>query len=151
MELFTRFDGRINRTQWWIGIVVLVVAVVVINLAITALFGDGLIGRFLILVVSLAALWPVVALASKRLHDRGHPVFPRAALFYGPGALFSIMSAFNIGFRPSRAPDGGAVMIPGVAAWVVGLLSLVAFIWALYELGIREGDAAENAYGPPSA
>ena len=148
MERFTRFDGRINRTQWWIGIVALVVAVVVVNLAIAALFGDGLIGRFLILIVSLGALWPVTALASQRLHDRGQPALPRVALFYGPGALLSVINAFNIGFRPMRLPDGTVTMMPGLWVSLLGLVSLAAFVWALVELGLREGEPADNAYGP---
>ncbi|MBK5927346.1 DUF805 domain-containing protein [Rhodobaculum claviforme] len=149
MELFTRFDGRINRRQWWIGIVILFVGLVVISVAIAALFGDGLIGRFLMLVISLGALWPVGALASRRLHDRGHPLLPRAALFYGPGAVLSILNAFNIGFRPMRLPDGTMTMMPRLWVSLLGLVSLAALIWAVIELGFREGEPAENAYGPP--
>lgn len=148
MELFTRFDGRINRKQWWLGIVILVVAVVLIGAVVTALFGNGLIGRFLMLVISLGALWPALALASRRLHDRGHALLPRAAVFYGPGAVLSVLNAFNIGFRPMRLPDGSMTMMPGLWVSVLGLVSLAAFIWAVIELGVREGMAGENAHGP---
>lgn len=149
MELFTAFDGRINRREWWMGIVILVVALFLVGGFVGLLFGDGLIGRFLMLVLSLAALWPLVALASKRLHDRGHPMLPRVALFYGPGALLSVLNAFNIGFRPMSMPDGGSAMVPGLWVSLIGLVSLAAFVWAVAELGFFRGDPADNAYGPP--
>ena len=149
MEFFTRYDGRINRRQWWMGIVALFVVVLVIGLLVAALFGDGLVGRFLMLVISLGALWPVTALASRRLHDRGKPMLPWVALFYGPGAIFSVLNSLNIGFRPMQLPDGSTTMMPRLWVSLIGLISLAAFVWAVVELGFLRGDEADNAYGPP--
>lgn len=157
MDLFLTFDGRIRRGQWWLGVIVLFIALIVANLIIMAIFGTGFFGGLLTFLLSLAALYPAIALATKRLADRGKPPMPRVALFFGPGLLASFMSAFSIGYRPmdmgqmGGMPMGqaGDVMVPGALAGIVGFLSLVAFVWALIELGILRGDAEANAYGPP--
>ncbi len=147
-ELFTSFDGRINRQTWWIGTVILFVALVILSVILAFLFGDGFLGRLIGLVVGLGALYPAVALASKRLHDRGKPMMPWVALFFGPGALVSFLNTFNIGFRPMRM-GGEAVMAPGLIVSALSLVALLAFIWALVELGFLKGQPEPNAYGPP--
>ncbi|MGY6410721.1 MAG: DUF805 domain-containing protein [Alkalilacustris sp.] len=151
MEFFTSFDGRINRRQWWIGVVSLFVVLVLLGIAVGWLFGDGLIGRVLMLAISLGALWPVAALATRRLHDRGQAMLPKVALFYGPGAVFSVLNSLNIGFRPMQLPDGTVTLMPRLWVSLIGLVSLAALIWALVELGFREGEIADNDYGPPPA
>lgn len=159
MELFTSFDGRIRRGQWWLGVIVVFVVAVVLNAVVAALFGDGFFGRLLVLVISLALLYPLLALATKRLADRGTPPMPRLALFYGPGVLLLLLNTFRIGYRPMtdmpgmggmHGMHGGDVMMPGVLPALVGIAGLVAAIWALVELGILKGDAEANAYGPPA-
>lgn len=159
MELFTSFDGRIRRGQWWLGVIVVFVVAVVLNAVVAALFGDGFFGRLLVLVISLALLYPLLALATKRLADRGTPPMPRLALFYGPGVLLLLLNTFRIGYRPMTdmpgmggmpGMHGGDVMMPGVLPALVGIAGLVAAIWALVELGILKGDAEANAYGPPA-
>lgn len=161
MELFTSFEGRIARGQWWIGVIVLLVIVLVVQFALGAVFGDGFFGRFLSLLVSLALLYPALALAVKRLADRGHPPMPRLALFYGPGVLLTLLDTFRIGYR--RLGDTGMpmmqvegmpgpdTMMPGTLPMVVGFIAMIAGLWALVELGILKGDEKENAYGPPPA
>ena len=149
MEFFTRFDGRIGRRQWWIGSVILFAALMVLGLVVTALFGDGLIGRFLMLLLSLGALWPAAALATRRLHDRGQAMLPKLAIFYGPAAVMSFLNAFKLGFRPMGLPDGTTAMMPRLWVAILGLAALGAFVWAVVDLGFREGEAGENAYGPP--
>ena len=149
-ELFTRFDGRIDRKTWWIGVVILFVALVIVSVILGFLFGDGLIGRLLVMLLGLAALWPAAALAVKRLHDRGRPALPRVALFFGPGMIVNFLNTFNIGYRPMRIPGGDVVMAPGLVVSALSLAALAAFVWALVELGFLKGDEGPNAYGPPS-
>lgn len=158
MDLFLSFEGRIARGRWWLGVIAVLVAMIVLNAVIAVLFGGGFIGSVLALLVTLAAFYPVLALATKRLADRGKPPMPRLALFYGPSLLMVVMSSFNIGYRPMSAPQmqdmpmgmgGGAdVMVPGAFAGLVALISLIAGIWALVELGFLSGDPEDNAYGP---
>ena len=158
MDLFLSFEGRIARGRWWLGVIVLIVAIIVVNAVIAALFGGGFIGSVLALLVTLGAFYPVLALATKRLADRGKPPMPRLAIFYGPSVLALIMSTFNIGYRPMSAPhmqdmpmgmgNGADVMVPGAFAGLVALISLIVGIWALIELGFLRGDPEDNAYGP---
>lgn len=163
MDLFLSFDGRIARAQWWIGTIALVVAMFILSFVIAGIFGTGTLGGLVTLLLSLAALYPVVALATKRLADRGKPAMPRVALFYAPGLLSSVMATFGIGYRPmdmgqlggqmGGIPMQGAetFMVPGIFATIIGFITLVAFFWALIELGILKGDDQANAYGPPPA
>ena len=157
MDLFLSFDGRIARGQWWIGVILLFVVLIVLSLIIGAIFGTGFFGSLLTFLLSLAALYPSITLATKRLADRGNPPMPRVAFFFGPGLLLSLMSAFNIGYRPADmggmtgmpGMPAGDVMVPGMLVWILMLISLIAFVWALIELGILAGDKDANAYGPP--
>ncbi|MEZ5174852.1 MAG: DUF805 domain-containing protein [Acidimicrobiia bacterium] len=67
-HLLFRFDGRINRAKFWIGVVVLwVVELVVLLILRSAGIGFALLS-FLILVV---IIWPALAIQVKRWHDRG--------------------------------------------------------------------------------
>jgi uncharacterized membrane protein YhaH (DUF805 family) len=62
-RLFLEFDGRISRQPFWIG----TLAVFGANVLVGALLGRGALGA----IVSLALLYPSIAVAVKRWHDRG--------------------------------------------------------------------------------
>lgn len=154
MDLFLSFEGRIARGQWWLGAIVLLIALIILNFIIAAIFGTGFFGGLLAFLLSVAALYPAIALATKRLADRGNPPMPRVAIFFGPGLLLSLMSAFNIGYRPLDTGGmpgmaAGDIMVPGMFASIIGLIAMVVGIWALIELGILRGNQEANAYGPP--
>jgi uncharacterized membrane protein YhaH (DUF805 family) len=68
--LFTSFDGRISRQPFWIGSLVLSVASLVVSFVVAAIFGQGVFGSLLQFIVALAILYPSVAIAAKRFHDR---------------------------------------------------------------------------------
>ncbi len=159
MDLFLTFDGRIARGQWWIGVILLFVALLILSFIIAAIFGTGTFGGLLTFLLSIAALYPAVALATKRLADRGKPPMPRVAFFYGPGLLASVMATFNIGYRPMDMGQMGGIrmegmetiMVPGLLATLVGFAALAAFVWAVIELGILKGDEGPNQFGAPPA
>ena len=67
MHLFFQFDGRINRAKLWLGIVILVVVEAIVS-AIFARGDSGLLGIGSL--ISLALLWPWLAVSIKRWHDR---------------------------------------------------------------------------------
>ena len=100
--LFTSFEGRIGRGDWWKGFV----GLLVLQFLSWLLFGDDGLVAF---VVSVLLLFAGIALHVKRLHDRGKS---------WPWLLL--------------------LLIP-----VIGL------IWAIVDLGILEGEAGANQYGPP--
>ena len=100
--LFTSFQGRIDRGDWWKGFI----GLMLLQFVSWLLFGgDGLIA----FVASVLLLLAGIALHLKRLHDRGKS-WP----------------------------------------WLLLLLvPVVGIIWAIVDLGILEGDAEANEYGPP--
>jgi uncharacterized membrane protein YhaH (DUF805 family) len=62
-QLFLSFDGRISRQPFWIGVLVLFAA----NVLIAVVLGRGVLGAL----ASLALVYPSIALSVKRWHDRG--------------------------------------------------------------------------------
>jgi len=150
MDLFLSFNGRIARGTWWIGAIILVVSYIVVAAVLGFLFGRGFIGGILTFALSLAVLYPAIALATKRLADRNKPPMPRLALFYGPGLLLSLMQSFGIGFNRMMV-EGTVVMVPGFLAGVLGFVAMVAAIWALVELGFLKGDEGANNFGSAPA
>ncbi len=153
IELLTGFDGRIRRGQYWMGLIVLLVAAVAVMIIITALFGDSFFARLLSLLVTLGLVYPWAALGAKRLADRGQPPLPKLAIFFAPGLLLTVIDTFRIGYRPVQGMPGieGVMMVPGAMSMILGVISLGVGIWALIELGILKGDPEPNAYGPPPA
>jgi uncharacterized membrane protein YhaH (DUF805 family) len=69
-NLYFSFEGRINRAKYWIyGIVIAIVFCAIIGLFYLAVGVKGLPVGYVIAIV--AAIWPGLALAIKRCHDRG--------------------------------------------------------------------------------
>jgi len=79
-QLFTSFEGRISRKEWWIGFILLYVVQFIVYFFAGAL---GIItvdpatgeispsGALALLVIIVIFLWPALALHAKRWHDRG--------------------------------------------------------------------------------
>ncbi|TAL82180.1 MAG: DUF805 domain-containing protein [Beijerinckiaceae bacterium] len=68
--LFLTNDGRINRGPFWIGGIILAVASVVLGFVDALIFGNGVLGSLLEVIISLALLYPSINLGIKRFHDR---------------------------------------------------------------------------------
>ena len=99
--LYTNFDGRIARKDWWIGIII----IFVVSLVLSFLIGDRGLVQFVIAILMIVG---GLSLHIKRFHDRGKPGW-----------------------------------------WVlVFLIPFIGFIWMIVEMGILEGDADANEYGP---
>lgn len=81
-NLFFSLDGRINRAKFWLGIVILLVAQVVLMLVAGMIFGASMMGEMdpsqepslaamlPMLIVVLLLLWPSICIYAKRWHDR---------------------------------------------------------------------------------
>ncbi|MCC5962856.1 MAG: DUF805 domain-containing protein [Rhodobacteraceae bacterium] len=153
VELLTSFEGRIRRGQYWLGILIIVIAAIVLGIVVGAIFGEGFFGRLLMLLITLGLLYPAVALGTKRLADRGQPPLPKLAIFFTPGVLLTVIDTFRIGYRPMQGLPGseGMMMVPGTLSMILGVIALGVGIWALIELGFLKGDPEANAYGPPPA
>lgn len=131
--LFLDFEGRIPRRPFW-------VAAVVLN--VLAFAGDRLAmdfgGHPAAAVVGLVFLYPSLALAIKRAHDRGRSDLYLLFLFL-PAFLVSLLQV--LGYMNAQGPMGPLLSILGL--WV-----LVALIVLVVDLGAMPGDPGANRYGP---
>ena len=72
-KILFSFDGRIGRRTYWLAILALIAAGQVLTFAPFLLAGEE--AAFLMLALTsqfilLLSLWPILAVGSKRLHDR---------------------------------------------------------------------------------
>jgi len=64
--ILTSTEGRIPRSQWWAGLLVIVVVGVVLALLIAWLFGPTTVGLLATLILQIALIFPSYALSAKR-------------------------------------------------------------------------------------
>ena len=118
MELFTSLQGRIGRQSFWIGIVGLIIANIVLGM-IMSLLGfsvefDPVTGEMSgsfwasTLIPTLILLWPSICVIGKRFHDRN-----KSALWY-----------------------------------LITFVPIVGFFWILIECGFLKGTEGSNNFGP---
>jgi len=144
-KILFSFDGRIGRRTYWLAILALIVAVLVLTCAPFLLESE----KWAVLMVALTSdfiwlfsLWPLVAVGSKRLHDRNKNGWWLLAFWLLPFALF--VGGFSIVFfddpKTGRSGDfsTGSILI---------FASLPPAIWGIVELGIQPGAKGPNLYG----
>ncbi|MEN8235307.1 MAG: DUF805 domain-containing protein [Actinomycetota bacterium] len=95
-HLLLSFDGRINRAQFWLG--VLLLNVVTWSLATVGMTADSAIVWSIGTAIGVFVVWTGLALSIKRWHDRdksGWWVFISLVPFIGP-----VWSFLEMGFFP---------------------------------------------------
>src|SRR5262245_40353239 len=122
-HLLWSFDGRIRRSHFWLGVLIVVIMSMILGMFAKAIGVPvehlhehhaqvehvGFIGALIMLCGSLAILWAHIAIVAKRFHDRGKS-----------------------------------------ALWVlISFVPVLGFFWILIECGMLAGDPGANAYGPP--
>jgi uncharacterized membrane protein YhaH (DUF805 family) len=128
-RLWFGFKGRANRAKWWLVTAVNVAIIAV--LTAVAVVGDTL-ALWIVFIIVLLVLWiSSVAIAIRRLHDRGKSGWWVLVFIFVPGVLQGI---------GSRLGDPVPMMILGLAGFAIS-------IWALVELGFLRGTRGDNAYG----
>lgn len=146
--LFTSFDGRIGRREYWLGILILVIASFVLIGVLGTTLGLFLPVSLVSFIGSAIIFYPAIALSMKRLHDRNKAAKPWAYIFFGPGILMQLMRMSRIGFV-NVAVDNVIVAVPSNG--LIGLLSIVAgliSLWAIIDMGFIKGSEGENRFGP---
>lgn len=146
-HLLTSFDGRIGRQRFWLGMLILIIAGLVLSLIVVwplSAAGPRLaaLGN---LIVSLALLYPAMAVGIKRFHDRGKSG-TLMAIVVAPGLVSGLGDALGL-TTTERMVAGEAVLLPNTFGWLLLVVTLGVAIWALIELGIRKGTDGPNAYG----
>ena len=90
-KILFSFDGRIGRRTYWLAILALIVAVQVLTLAPFLLESEKAAVLLLALTsqfIWLLSLWPILAVGSKRLHDRNKNGWWLLVFWLLPFALF---------------------------------------------------------------
>ncbi len=123
--LFTSFEGRAGRQQWWLGTIVLIVANWIVMLVLSLFFSEqvtqevtdtsfsyqsslSMTGTIIGLLISIPLFYAGLALSAKRWHDRGKSGW-----------------------------------------WIlINLVPLIGWLWALVENGFLKGTDGPNQYGP---
>jgi uncharacterized membrane protein YhaH (DUF805 family) len=118
MELFLSMDGRIGRGKFWLGVLGIIVAYLVLS---SILFISGLMsvdpetgmprgaGYWIAsFIVAAATIWPSLCIYGKRFHDR----------------------------------DKSAWWI------LIGFVPIIGPIWLLIECGLLQGTDGPNRFGP---
>jgi uncharacterized membrane protein YhaH (DUF805 family) len=144
-QILFSFNGRIGRLTYWLAIVALIVAVQILTFAPfllnneeTAVLMVGVISQLL----WLLSLWPMLAVGSKRLHDRNKNGWWLLIFWLLPFALFGF--GFSIDFFGSPNTGPGGVISTGS---ILIFASLLPALWGLLELGILPGTKGANSYG----
>ena len=143
--LYTTTDGRISRKQWWLGLLGIIVASIVLSILLgiigIGLYGWGQIIGFLVLV------YPSYCIGIKRRQDRDNNGMDYK-IMVGLTAVMTVLQAFGIGMTPTDLGNGMIMMAPG------GLMSLLQIaigifgIYVLIQLGFLKGTPGPNSYGP---
>ena len=138
------FEGRLRRSHFWIGFLIIFGANVVL-------------GWIPILgwLISLALIWPNLAISVKRLHDMGRTgwlvvapyLISFALLIAGMVIMFGGMAAG--GMAPDYYEDNPAaalaVMGPAFGVFLLSFLVGLAFIlW----IGLTDSQPGDNRFGP---
>jgi uncharacterized membrane protein YhaH (DUF805 family) len=143
------FDGRIGRRTYWLAILALIAAGQVLTFAPFLLAGEE--AAFVMLALTsqficLLSLWPILAVGSKRLHDRDKNGWWLLVFWLLPFAL--LVGGFSIALfddpKTGRSGDfsTGAILV---------LASLLPALWGIVELGILPGTKGPNLYGADPA
>ena len=125
MDLFLSFNGRIPRSKFWIGLLVLIVVNWILMAILGMVFGTSMVmtadpanaeqameqmsAMFIpMMIAMIIMLYPSLAVYTKRWHDRGKSGWWSLIMF----------------------------------------IPLAGFIWFIVELGILRGTDGPNKYGP---
>src|SRR3954470_3448259 len=131
--LLTDFHGRIPRRQFWIAFG----AVAIIEI-LCHLIADSMQGERLSAIVDLLFLYPELAIAAKRAHDRNLPTWV-PGIFFAGGTLMDFLTI--LGFAGPRESPSGLLLVFAVPVMIFGLALLIDF-------GFRRGTPGPNRYGP---
>lgn len=139
--LWFSMRGRIPRSTYWLKFFLPALAIeaagMVADGALGTLPASGGMGPFTA-VTCLAACYPSLVGAVKRLHDLGHPGW-YILVFYGGVFLGVVFSAF-----------AGAVWGPGAALLLMipALILMLGSIWFSVKMAFLRGTRGPNRFGP---
>ena len=136
-QLFTSFEGRINRAKYWAGAVIIVVVWLIFGLIVNSILGGTILGAFLMLLALLALFYAFYAVAAKRFQDRDKP---GVTALYGlaPAFIANLLMVFGL----TGTPQG-----LNAVGWICALAIWGVALWFLIDLGILKGTPGPNRFG----
>jgi uncharacterized membrane protein YhaH (DUF805 family) len=144
--LFFSFTGRISRSQFWTGLLILLGVELLFFWPLLQIYGADLRVRpaplwfrNLNLLLDTALAWPTLAVMVKRQRDRDQSAH-LSYLSVSMAIAYSALDAFGVVQTKAGATPLG--YLAGVVS--VGLLAIV-----IVELGARAGVPVRNRYGEP--
>jgi uncharacterized membrane protein YhaH (DUF805 family) len=142
INLLLGFEGRISRTQFWIGLVVIVAAELILMWLLGIPFFPvemkDISVRVIEFAIQVVVLYPTAAIAVKRLHDRDKPGI-YVLWLVGLTLIIALTNLLGLTDDPKN---------PSWLDWVLGFCAAVIGLAFLVELGFRRGTAGDNQYGP---
>ena len=132
------FKGRAKRLDYWLGLIGLAVArvvVLVMALGFTHMRMGEPEALPLRLGLDVAFFWPSAAIVIKRGHDRNRPTLYSTALVSG---LYASGVAFGL-VMDAQNTQGGAFCL---------LALLIGSLYMLIDYGLLDGTRGQNRYGP---
>lgn len=141
-RLMLSFEGRTRRSHFWIGWLILL--------------GAGVVAGWIPIIgflISIALIWPNLAITAKRLHDMGHTawlmVIPWVVNIVGGVFIFmsvGVTAIFNASALENEDPAAIlALLLPMVGG--LGLLALINLGFLLW-IGLTDSQAGSNRFGP---
>lgn len=143
------FEGRIGRRTYWLAILGLTVAVQILTFAPFLINSEQVAVLMLALTsqfVWLLSLWPLLAVGSKRLHDRNKKGWWLLVFWLLPFVLFCAGFSVYL-FDDPRTGRSGDFWIGSILVFA----SLPPALWGIVELGILPGTSGPNPYGADPA
>ena len=147
-KILFSFDGRIGRRTYWLAIIALIAAVQLVTIG-PFLLDNEMVAVMLIVTsqfIWLLSLWPILAVGSKRLHDRNKNGWWLLVFWLLPFAL--VVGGFSIALFDDPRTGRSGDFSTGV---ILVLASLPPALWGIVELGILPGTMGPNRYGADAA
>lgn len=141
VHFFFGFTGRINRQQFWLGLLALMlVGVVVVSLLEPEAVRDAKMPKQSLALTTwdLFTCWPNAAIVIKRFNDRNHPSWIGQLLVV---AFVLMILANHLGYLRD-VNDMASV------EKVVFAVVMMFFIWAVIDAGFVPGTTGGNRFGP---
>jgi uncharacterized membrane protein YhaH (DUF805 family) len=138
------FNGRLRRSHFWIGWLILFGANIVLNFI-----------PFIGALISLALIWSNLAISVKRLHDMGKTGW-LVAIPYGVSFALGIVAVVMMvaGIAASGMDESyyennpmAALSMMGPAIGIIGVIMLVNLAFLLW-IGVTDSQKGENRFGP---
>ena len=131
--LLNSFHGRIGRQTFWIAM-----GAIAVTNVLACLVAGQIQGERLSAIVDLAFTYPEFAIALKRAHDRGLPVW-LLIIFFSANGVLDLLDVLGW---------GGSAEQPSMLSLAIAIPFTVFGLALLIELGFRRGTIGPNQYGP---